>query len=150
MSQRLLFVILAVAALAIGVGVGVVLAGDDSDDDSSSGDRPTSGIVSTRFAKSIRLDTPRAAFERQAKEQPVDVDRQEAGRRTFSIEGLSPKRRQEYIRKYGQPNENDNIVFPPETYTCLLYHSEKPKTYSWRFCFGEDRQLDSVSTAPPL
>ena len=121
---------------------------NDDSEDGSSDDRP-SGVISTRFAKTIPLDTTRVEFDRRAQVPPVDVERQEAGRRTFSLKGLSQKRRREYVRKYGAP-KGDVLIFPPETYTCLRYHSEKVKTYSWRFCFGEEEKLDTVSTAPPL
>ena len=138
MKRRLLYVL---PLLVAGVVVALLLTSGSDDDDSPS------GVIDKQLARSIPLDVTRATFDSQIGQPPVKVERQRAGRRTFSLKGLTGAAKRKYRRQYGNRKV---VVFPPETFTCLLYHGTADKTYAWRFCFGADGKLDAVSTAPPI
>jgi hypothetical protein len=150
MRRRLPFVLLGIAVLGIGIGVGV-LVGGDSDDDSA--DRP-SGIIAREVARKIPLDTTRPQVVKRIGQKPVKVERQDVPRRTVPVAEMNPRKARNFRRKYGSRftvnGDTGSIVFPAETYTCLLYRGHKPRAFAWRFCFGEKGTLQSVSTSPPL
>ena len=129
------------------VAPGLALScGDDSDDESSKPEHD--GIISRQLARTIPLEVTRKFFMRQAGgEPPVKIVKQHAGRRVIRRDKAKPALRKLIKEKYGNKKV---LVFPPETFTCLMYHGDRRKLYAWRFCFGEDDRLDSVSTAPPI
>jgi hypothetical protein len=109
-----------------------------------------SGIISSAFARSVKLDTPRAQFDARAKVEPVKTTREHEGASRFDTKKAPPKKRKEAIARWGKPNKQGVVVIPARDYTCLHYRGENPDKFGWKFCFDAKDTLQYVVTENPL
>jgi hypothetical protein len=141
--------VLASAAIALLAGCG---GGGSKDPKPPAKATPTptpTGIVSTRFGRSVKLDITRKQFLEQAQVVPVSTSTEHKKADKLKTKGADPLLVKKAIKRFGKP-KNGVIHIPARDYLCLHYRGEKPDKYSWKFCFDSRDTLQYVVTEGPL